>query len=779
MSPAELELARVADAPAKPKRPRRPVGWMLAPEFLAKLQTILHTRRGDPRDWMPVALGHAHVEDGAPDAGRVRDVRIEAAGAAQLAEVVEPVATATLLTPPATGELWFDYLGDTGDGERAMYAVAYVLQAELRLEATPADGDRRRGPAMVVAGEPGDGPATLPPGQFVLFGGDTAYHVADRATIAGRVRAPFTWAARDLAAAGAPLTPRRRLYGIPGNHDWYDDLGGFGDLFRKGGVPGREHGPLDLAGFERVQSASYLAIQLPWDWQVWGLDCEHGVDRRQEEYFRSLPRPRRMVLATHAPAVVFGELMVEKHHAAALAKLHLPPYFEDGVPAPAPGTCRVDVSGDHHHYARYERPAAAPGAAHEPARYRTVISGAGGAFHHPTFTTVGDRRPSALFPAPATSRRAVGRRLFNPLWLYRGGLIRILPLLFCLIMAWAALSSTGTGWLFDRVLALVGIDREAGVFAGAPVPIPERAGAALLDDALGFLGCLAAAVALIAVALWWGGEVSRAHDRTPDRERSLLELRGLRDLVDPKRSYWLAWLCGIGGAALPFVSSGWFDFGDPGAIWFDILCYLLAVLVLGGGAGFGLLGARRQRWTRQLGLSLVGLGHGAAQLLTPFVIARIALARWWALPGMLAITALGLIAGHAVFARTRRLHPALLAGLGLVSLTATLAVAIVAADGVAVAPTTSVERVFVFTAAPLAAMFFGCAQFGWYLAIAGAAGGHNNEVGGAALVDRYRQFLRFRLTADGLTCYVIGLDEVSLDPGALRPRLVDRFEIRP
>ncbi len=774
---AELELARVADVPPKPRRPRRPVGWLLAPELLAKLNTILHTRRGDPRDWMPVSLGHAHVEDGAPDAGRVRDIRLEGLGGAVLAEVVEPVATPRLIEPPESGELWFDYVGDTGDGEAAMYSVAYLLQAELRLGADADERDRRRGPVMVTLGDPGAGPALLPPGQFVLFGGDTAYHVADRATIAGRVRAPFAWAARDLHAAGAALTPRRRLYGIPGNHDWYDDLSGFGDLFRKGGTPAREHGPLDLAGFERVQTASYVGIELPWQWHLWGLDVEHGLDARQESYFRSLPRPDRLVVATHAPAVVFGAVMVERHHQTALERLDLPRYYETGAAAPPPGTCRLDLAGDQHHYARYETPGPAP--ATPPARFRSLVSGAGGAFHHPSFTMIGERQPSVLYPDPATSRRAVGRRLFNPLWLYRGGLIRAIPLLLCVCIAWAALSSTGTGWLFDRLLALVGIEHEAGLWSGAPVPMPARAGAGMLDDALGFLGCLVGAVVLIGIAISWGAGVSRAHDRQPDRERALQEIRGLRDLIDPKRSYWLSWLLGIGGAALPFVSPALFDFADPSAIWFDVLCYVLALIALVGGAGLALAGARRQPWPRQLVLAAVGMFHGGAQLLAPFVIARIAMSTWWTLPAMVAITTVGLITGHAVFARTRRLHPVLLAAVGLVSLAATLAVAIVAADGVAVVPHGRLETLVVFTAAPLAAVFFGCAQFGWYLAIAGAAGGHNNEVGGAALVDRYRQFIRFRLTPDRLTGYVIGLDDVSMDAGRLRPRLVDTFDVAP
>ena len=68
---------------------------------------------------------------------------------------------------------------------------------------------------------------------------------------------------------------------------------------------------------------------------------------------------------------------------------------------------------------------------------------------------------------------------------------------------------------------------------------------------------------------------------------------------------------------------------------------------------------------------------------------------------------------------------------------------------------------------------------GWYLTVAAALGAHGNEVGGAARVDRFRQFIRFRLTADALTGFVIAIDEPSADPAAIRPYVVDVFQIAP
>ncbi|HUQ08484.1 MAG TPA: hypothetical protein VM261_38600 [Kofleriaceae bacterium] len=780
----------MADVPPQPERPLRPVGWLLAPELLAQLRTILHRRRNDPRDWMPVVPGHAHVEDGAPDAGRVRDIRITAVGGGPEEDAAEGEAPPPRVVPPERGELWFDYIADTGDGGAAMFTMAYLLQAELRLDETAGDRDRTDGAAVIVAGAPGDGPATLPRGQFCVFGGDTAYHVADQATLAARVRAPFAWAARALAKRGAVLAPRRRLYGIPGNHDWYDDLDGFGAMFRRDlpGVVGRprltwlaalfglgdrgEHGPsLDLAGYERVQTASYLAIELPWDWQLWGLDVDIGLDPRQELYFRSLPRTTKLVVCTGSPALALGAMWCEPAHRDALERLDLPAYFDEGAAPPPPGACRLDLAGDIHHYARYQP---------DDTSYASVVAGLGGAFHHPTFPQVGDRVAQATFPEPAASRRAVARHLFNPVWLFRGGLIRIVPLAFCFFLAAAATSATGTGWLFDHMLGWVGIEHEAGVWNGPVTPLPEREGVDVLSTSAWFLGAIIAGIALILFGLSWAGRVAAAHARDPDRKRSFLEVKRAVDVLDPMRSYWLAWVLGVAGFAMPFVVPVALDFDAPGAIWFDVVFYLLVVTTFAGGAIFGaVFGARRHRWPRRIALGVLGFIHGAAQLFTPFVIARIALATWWAVPAMIAVTALGLPFGRHLFARGGTGSVIPLAAAGFLFAALTLVVATYAADGVAVEPHGVYEYLVVWVGGALLAMFFGCALFGWYLAIAGALDGHFNEIAAAALVDRYRQFIRFRLTPDGLTGYVIGVDQVSMDPAALRPRVVDRFEIAP
>src|SRR4029079_16070189 len=109
----------------------------------------------------------------------------------------------------------------------------------------------------------------LPRGEFLFVGGDTAYHASDYMTLVNRMQHPFKYAFLDLVNRGliAADEPRRPIFGIPGNHDYYDQVDGFRRQFRK---PTRPEGPLPpgrsnsrnaqltLPGFERLQEASYV-----------------------------------------------------------------------------------------------------------------------------------------------------------------------------------------------------------------------------------------------------------------------------------------------------------------------------------------------------------------------------------------------------------------------------------------------------------------------------------------------------------------------------------------
>ena len=91
-----------------------------------------------------------------------------------------------------------------------------------------------------------------------------------------------------------------------------------------------------------------------------------------------------------------------------------------------------------------------------------------------------------------------------------------------------------------------------------------------------------------------------------------------------------------------------------------------------------------------------------------------------------------------------------------------------------------------FGVAFLAGGSFACIWFGFYLAVALGFGAHNNEAGGAARLDYYRHFIRFKLEPERITGFVIGFDkpapelEGNTAPKSeqlLQIKLVERFEL--
>jgi hypothetical protein len=71
-----------------------------------------------------------------------------------------------------------------------------------------------------------------------------------------------------------------------------------------------------------------------------------------------------------------------------------------------------------------------------------------------------------------------------------------------------------------------------------------------------------------------------------------------------------------------------------------------------------------------------------------------------------------------------------------------------------------------------------CVWFGWYLGVCFAFNGHNNEVGGACRIEEFKQFIRFRLTENGLTGYVIAVKQPEKNGRDLDPELIDVFHLR-
>jgi hypothetical protein len=139
--------------------------------------------------------------------------------------------------------LWLDWVADTGDDRDVSQAVGRMVFAEYTVH----DGDD--------AGAP----LTLPRGEVLLFGGDTAYPVATADEIYRRVVQPWN---EVLAKVADPRDRPRLLLGIPGNHDWYDGLDGFGRFFRKS-PPEAGEGEEGEAGDEDTETDAAESLRAP------------------------------------------------------------------------------------------------------------------------------------------------------------------------------------------------------------------------------------------------------------------------------------------------------------------------------------------------------------------------------------------------------------------------------------------------------------------------------------------------------------------------------------
>lgn len=181
---------------------------------------------------------------------------------------------------PSSGDLWFDFAADVGDGFNSTYYVAALLaQQTLKpLLADPADPQPKAtdSTASSSSSVPDDG---LPRGRFLLLGGDEVYPSASREAYEQR----FVRVYEAAAYADRPPSPEtaRHLYALPGNHDWYDGLASFMQVF------GDERA---IGDYRTRQRSSYFAIKLPHQFWIFAVDIGlwGELDRRQVEYFQDL-----------------------------------------------------------------------------------------------------------------------------------------------------------------------------------------------------------------------------------------------------------------------------------------------------------------------------------------------------------------------------------------------------------------------------------------------------------------------------------------------------------
>jgi hypothetical protein len=271
------------------------------------------------------------------DTGRRALFAVLISGFIDKREIEEALPTPGIADRSEEKALWIDFVSDLGDGFNPTYAIASLLAA----------------PTL-------DLPDPMPRGSILVMGGDQVYPAADQARYKDRVVGPYR-AAFPYEAVDPP-----RLFVVPGNHDWFDGLTAFMRVFCQQEWVG---------AWKTCQTRSYFAISLPDHWWLWGLDIQFDnyIDWPQLRYFKrevapKLERGDGVIVCVAKPS------WVDANAAEPILDPDLyttMDYFERTVIHPKGASVRVAISGDRHHYARYEE--------RDGSRQRLTCGG-GGAF---------------------------------------------------------------------------------------------------------------------------------------------------------------------------------------------------------------------------------------------------------------------------------------------------------------------------------------------------------------------------------------------------------------
>lgn len=260
------------------------------------------------------------------------------------------------------GAFWIDYVADTADGFEPTYTMAYLLAI-----------DQLKVPGIS---------APLPAGDTLIMGGDQCYPQATREDYKKKLITPFGWAFDKIK-------PERKLFAIPGNHDWYDGLNAFDSLFCSSRDKLSETKGNTIGGWQCQQHRSYWALRLPYNWWIWGPDIQFSkyLDAAQINYFELIASQMgpgdNVVICIAEPDWLLAEMLGEEDEEEN--------FFKITAIARKRGArvCAV-VAGDWHHYNRYFA---------SEIDVHFVTAGGGGAFLHPTHVL--KESISVRWPEPA------------------------------------------------------------------------------------------------------------------------------------------------------------------------------------------------------------------------------------------------------------------------------------------------------------------------------------------------------------------------------------------
>src|SRR5687767_417315 len=298
-----------------------------------------------------------------------------------------------------SGDFWLDYVSDVGDGWNSTFAVARGV-AQPQLDLTTADGNVE----------------TTFGGRVLLFGGDEVYPYPSRDAYEQRTEKPY-------ATAFAEFASRPDVFAVPGNHDWYDSLIAFSRTFCR-----PERG---FAGCRTQQTRSYFALRLPARWWLIAIDLQLGadLDEPQVQYFQrvaeAMEEDARIILCVPEPI-----WQLEENYPNDSSYSEAPLNFLERI---LNRPVQVYLSGDLHHYKRYENTAGV----------QKIISAGGGAFTHPTHVPSKQTLPGGFVEKTAYPPRARSSRLAwrNLLFAYLNPTFMWMPAVLYSLSAWFASAS--------------------------------------------------------------------------------------------------------------------------------------------------------------------------------------------------------------------------------------------------------------------------------------------------------------------------------------------------
>jgi hypothetical protein len=238
-------------------------------------------------------------------------------------EMQHNLESRVLTAGAGTGDVWIDFIADTADGFDQTYSVAWCASQP---DIAPIGLDR-----------------TLPRAQLIVMGGDEVYPYATPKEYEDRFVGPYLaalpWTDPD---SSRPQEPHPRILAIPGNHDWYDGLTGFMRVFAQAGW---------IGGRMLEQTRSYFAVDLPGPFWLWGIDIQSDayVDTAQMKYFESaaagMTDNDALILCTAKPSWTGVRDSEEAYRNLAFVERTLVPRGVRTI---------LMLSGDKHHYARYQ-----------------------------------------------------------------------------------------------------------------------------------------------------------------------------------------------------------------------------------------------------------------------------------------------------------------------------------------------------------------------------------------------------------------------------------------